>query len=630
MNSNNISRCSYLSNNMRECSHLISNTKDQLCILHAEKTGNDRINNITAFVEMIKYKLQSYRYLLLLPEDMRISKIPNNFEFPNNIGLKEFYEKMELYIDPNNPPETLPQLMDLISIYDFPEYKFPVNYDILSFALEVIKLNEDVPLIFSGLTFVNDFIFDNLDIKQELGFINCIFKRDVRISKTVFRNVVEFNSCECPQSKNKTKSNFNFLIEKVRFEKSVHFSKNKFNEFEATNLSLLKSLHFSLNTFKKDSIFSYVDFSTANTIFMKINEEDKHYLNFYLCNLDGVFFTECNMSKIIFENSNITSALFIASNWDEEKSRITNFFKELKSILLLAKKIVQRKNNDRGKGLSKIKKMHQAFQEKIQMFHLNGQGSRIVGGGERKYYSRMDGTRRDFIQYDEDCYRQLKVNMDCCKDYRIAHKFYVSELEMKLKNKRTTKRYKAFLRIYRLVSGYGNKPGRAVVVSFLIIMILSLGLVGKDYLVKDYGTFTTKNNSSNPCYNAKDSIQAVAIPLRFLSPAAIPLENICLIISFLPNKPIPDKKNGDTDKNPHKQKGNQNNTSSIGDWFSDLINITLYNITSVYNSSLCTFKIDKTKINNYQMCYILLIQYFVRPILIALIILPIKRKFQRG
>jgi len=72
----------------------------------------------------------------------------------------------------------------------------------------------------------------------------------------------------------------------------------------------------------------------------------------------------------------------------------------------------------------------------------------------------------------ETIYRNLKQNMQRTGDYSKAGKFFYREMEMKRKGAKR-KRDRAWLELYRLLAGYGERPQNTIAVSLFIISIFA-------------------------------------------------------------------------------------------------------------------------------------------------------------
>lgn len=106
--------------------------------------------------------------------------------------------------------------------------------------------------------------------------------------------------------------------------------------------------------------------------------------------------------------------------------------------------------------------------------------------------------RRTFLPQLEQLYRHVRVALEDNKDYPAANDFYIGEMEAARKQKPFLQRALFSLpAIYRILSGYGTRPGRALLVFVLLICahaILTASLVPADTSYRTAFSFPTTDN----------------------------------------------------------------------------------------------------------------------------------------
>lgn len=330
----------------------------------------------------------------------------------------------------------------------------------------------------------------------------------IEFSNTVFRgSYADFSNC-------------NFLcdllaMEECIFECQINFIKDilisefhlnvRKSLFSSNALFYFKSPHFKINSSPIIVTFENIKFSEYNTFFEDIrpskifNENDVEIIYiFRYCILNDVYFTNNYMTLFSFYKSEFDKAILTSNDWYARIERLFPFvrytrYNVLIEDLLYRKLLLSNSNN-----------------QEITLFQLH-----------------------DLRRYDEiaNMYRKLKTASDSTKDFPQAGKFYFNEFEMcrlglryevpfRLHNwliekckkivegKRIDTKHKfyVFLQrcngylktftvkpfkrlifcIYKLISGYGEKP-LWTVISFILFWAIFSGLnmlngfsVGKD------------------------------------------------------------------------------------------------------------------------------------------------------
>ncbi len=331
--------------------------------------------------------------------------------------------------------------------------------------------------------------FRNLDFKKSINFFESVFKEIVMIDHCDF-SAVDFNACQFNDHVSfinvkfrgiavLTSTNYysradfvnvNFMddfhfhgagiygdvvFKDVIFNKKVYFIENCINaSLTIKNLKIAPevSFHFLRPSFLENKeknpniLFENIHFNPFNTNFESFPSPDKNKISYAVffrdCKLKDVYFTKNNMSYFSFYKSNFDQARFISSNWRTEKDSIFSVIPyKRKNILFEDFLFINIPANLKEKS-SYFKKFH------IEDINLN----EIAG-----------------------LYRRMKTAYDLSKDYKEAGWFYFNEFEIKRKESK----FSLFYYLYKIISGYGEKPAWSLIwflfflISFSIIHLLS-------------------------------------------------------------------------------------------------------------------------------------------------------------
>ncbi len=178
---------------------------------------------------------------------------------------------------------------------------------------------------------------------------------------------------------------------------------------------------------------------------------------FRYCMLKDVFFSHNDLGIFSFFNSTFDQARFISNTWQKEKSRWSPFYKRQNILLdeVLFSRLKEMRNITKQK-----------FEKEYKLEHLESYGTISA------------------------LYRRMKTAHDNTKDYFEAGWFYYNELETKrLMLKDEIKRepffrsisarlQKGFYDLFKLFSGYGEKPLRSLVWFWLFALVVFPGIHG--------------------------------------------------------------------------------------------------------------------------------------------------------
>jgi uncharacterized protein YjbI with pentapeptide repeats len=494
----------------------------------------------------------------------------------------------------------------------------------------IIKLSSKYLLNYEGAYFPDSFDFlKNNVLEVRISFNKAMFRGRAYFNKVMFSGGAYFNEATFGGVANFGVVGFSggayfygatfsggVNFNKVIFDDVVFFSEAIFgSETNFSEATFSDEAHFERATFSREAEFIDVLF-IAGVFFDKCHP-DKGKLKF----LDTVFFSSGSF-KDISEGSNITFINCIFSSVSFLRSRIgntvfsnchfnmtaawinkkiqeindklkSNDITEYKSERLNQKSILLTQEKDKINEFKRRKKRllnknllleHRKFLEsppiKLLMRKLLLGGLKIVSYPLLHLFLYKFNFIREIVNTSieesnlmdfgevKDCYMQLKVNMDRMKDYDLANDFYNGEMEMKRLGEKWFKPKRWFLSLYKTLSGYGNAPVRAVIMFLALIWIFSFFLFFMKLGIKDLSS-QNKNQASQ---------RIVRLEPGFFR--------------------------------------------NLG----EMASLSLYNMTALSNLTRSPYE----PLNKWTFYYVSVVQYFIRPVQIALIILAIRRKVKRG
>ncbi|WP_231891907.1 MULTISPECIES: pentapeptide repeat-containing protein [Tenacibaculum] len=258
---------------------------------------------------------------------------------------------------------------------------------------------------FSESSFTEYAGFGNVKFSEEANFTSAIFSKDVVFAYSEFlgkRSVFDDVEFIGGVSFEETKFFGDVFINKAVFSKETDFNKTIFAGWTQFCFSeFLGSSEFIETSFKNHVSFGGAEFSKENEILfkgLKGDEQGVLQLDFSKVNFPkSVVFREVNLKKTSFTEADITEVKFKNCIWNEEKGRIIF---------------------DNESDVTKVKFENGFWDKQKRMFVRK---NKLPFNNESPY------------KEQENLYRELKINFENSKDWELAGKAYVSEMEMRKK-----------------------------------------------------------------------------------------------------------------------------------------------------------------------------------------------------
>ncbi|KAA3610172.1 MAG: pentapeptide repeat-containing protein [Calditrichaeota bacterium] len=323
-----------------------------------------------------------------------------------------------------------------------------VNFDSAQFykSAEFIESQFSKPALFHKVKFLHDAEFKNTTFHDEATFNQSRFSADAVFNEVKFTKEANFTNV--------------LFSGETTFEKLTIFSSVHFLRLNLTSSCIFKIISPKFTYFNSHNTvieFSHVVFNPDKTFFEDFSKRstDDNFENnvivlFRYCMLKDVFFSHNDLGMFSFFNSTFDQARFISNNWQNEKSRWSPFYKR-RNILL------DEVLYNRLKNMLPIQR--KKFEKDYKLEHLESYDSIAA------------------------LYRRMKTSLDNTKDYFEAGWFYYNELEMKRLMLLDTIHNKSFFEsiperlqyrfygLYKLFSGYGEKPLRSFIWFWLFAVL---------------------------------------------------------------------------------------------------------------------------------------------------------------
>ena len=533
------------------------------------------------------------------------------------------------------------------SCIDFEGYYFPGNTDFstYNFLASLICVNA----IFKGevqfhrTKFFGLANFSLAEFTEKTLFSWAVFREYAQFNGTTFLNDFHSFSIEFHNIASFSGANFNgkadFMLAKffdranlneIKFNSEVIFSGARFNnDTTFINTLFLNNVDFSLSTFLKALDFTDSAFFFGKVLFnnSKFSNDEAFFNNtifnckvlFHRQVLKGVRFTGCYLGSASFYGSDVRDAVFINSSWNRSflEKQIEKLNKDErieKSISVL----------DINKKPPRTKRRAILFDEKSYRF------CEKTNNDSGKNESESSNPELDPL-YLEHLYCQFKLAMDRNKMYGLANDFYYGEKLMETKRLREEHSYLkwAFLWLYRLLAGFGNRPLWAI--SWLIIILLASSFL----LIRLNGlNVENKKDAFERCSFENNVTKSAAIDKPNLktpttltkagksNESTLLNHNINNIISS--NRQTPSTQPANTSKQDNTKK--EAGYSLKDSYWSNIFYVSLWNLTASPGRKSSDYK-ENGWIASLA---VFLIQYIFRPLMVALIIISVRRKVYRG
>ena len=232
--------------------------------------------------------------------------------------------------------------------------------------------------------------------------------------------------------------------------------------------------------------------------------------------------------------------------------------------------------------------------------------------------------------YLEHLYCQFKLAMDRNKMYGLANDFYHGEKLMETKRLREEHSHLkwTFLWLYRLLAGFGNYPWRAII-SLVVILFASSFL-----LIKFNGLNAEKQKEAyERCPCERNEATTITDKQNLKTPATSTKAGKSYISTLIYNSLAPLNALNQSVKPPQtasataKVSQKKEAVYSLKDkYWCNAFYVSLWNLTASPGRRSGDFK------ENGPLAYlaIFFIQYVFRPLMVALIIISVRRKVYRG
>lgn len=468
--------------------------------------------------------------------------------------------------------------------------------------------------------FVEEAGFNFVKFRSEANFNQVRFGGEANFNQANFNGVATFQSAEFGGEASFFWTTFRGKVDFLyaMFNRDVFFRSSLFHKstsfFQTTFMNTLDfadaaflegKLDFAKAGFPAEKIFFH------NTVF---NSE----VSFYEQMLKGVRFTGCYLGSASFYGSDVRDAVFINSSWNRRflEKQIERLKKDKRikdSIEVL----------DVNKKSPRTKRRAILFDEKLYITIKKNKNNQE----EKKELSILE---LDYL-YLEHLYCQFKLAMDNNKMYSLANDFYYGEKLMETKRLWEEGSFLkwSFLKLYKLLAGFGNSPWRAIISLILILFASSFLLIWSNSLTavdakaayerchyksnKEKTITTKKYNLKTPVTLAKTEKSLFSVWIdRSLAPMKAFTQSSKLQQSAKPPIKVPLKKEA-----VYSLKDN---------YLCNAFYISLWNLTASPGRKSGDFK-EKGWIASLA---VFLIQYIFRPLMVALIIISVRRKVYRG
>lgn len=449
----------------KQCNHLkgiekIKKDGEYYCYFHAPDKNEDEIKKFWKFLFYYLKEQYENEYIenidlegFVFPEFTihTFEEIEGRLKERNYIGLlpKEIFEKRINLRD-----------AEFLENVNFSNIAFD-NGANFKFAIfnKFTKFNNS---IFNDGNNSYQVIFTNSKFKQEVEFRNCIFNSNVIFDNARFFNKTDF-----------TKSTFNktILFRDVIFKSIVIFYKTEINN----TVSFINIYFIFENRPRSYPRYVYYEYEEMTKKFYEVINENK----------TSVIFNEA-----IFNNKVLFNKIFISDIAEFVETEFNNKVKFNK--IYYAKGYKGYEGHREPTSYSRSAKVlftsaNFKFQDNISFINSDlGQWSfsytpisdvkflNITWKGDGK--PKRNHTFDEFIvtsnpdiesgiSYDivREVYRQLRLNYEKRLDYSTASDFHIGQMEMRLKDPDEKWYNKIVLRVYKLISNYGESWVRPLI-----------------------------------------------------------------------------------------------------------------------------------------------------------------------
>ena len=325
-------------------------------------------------------------------------------------------------------------------IVRFDDIHFPLNFDLDKFIVSIVSKQPLGKLIIKSCVFRNDLCISKsnpktIEIENNIG-VNCQFQ-DLYVDGIFLLRNNTFESFEIHQSKIKQ-----LTLLKTEAATSRKVKIDRFfiilSDIEALQISnqVFDTFHFAVSHFYGSFYANNIQvknflirdsFFHENVSLIEIKASQTFYLQRCICLKPDLFtISNCDLVNSGFSGTDVSKINFVDNKWKRESNK-------------------------------KIVILDQLLAEKGEPYD------------------------NDFLPYIKvsakgcaETYRQLKINYESKGNYIDAGDFHYGEMEMRrISEGSMLAKYFSIGAIYKVLSGYGEQPLRAIIVFLLSILLLA-------------------------------------------------------------------------------------------------------------------------------------------------------------
>ncbi|CAG0989347.1 hypothetical protein METP3_02547 [Methanosarcinales archaeon] len=372
---------------------------------------------------------------------------------------------------------------------------------------------------FSGLNF-NGVNFGSAEFKNGTNFKNCFFLKAAYFSKAIFEGLVNFSNtifyfgARFSKALFKNQATFSFsnfktiflcseakflgktFFRNIRFDGDVHFRETIFN-----NLLSFKGTRFNCKVYFFDTQFKRRSFFLENNFFQLVDfgkaifEGEGFFINSIFHNkvsfLKTQFLGEITFKETEFQNT----ANFNRANFAEKLFFSEVVFKEeakfdkaaFKGYAVIAGETFKNIGSFKQIFIQDKMRFENSFLHKISFLDTDLRNIDFINCDFQKYKNRLvlydeinlnsRNVKDDDYRKIEVLYRRLKQKYKDEHDEYSASNWHFSEKEMFRNGSWKRKFLPGLTNLYRISSGYGERPVRSAIVLIFLVLVISI-LVG--------------------------------------------------------------------------------------------------------------------------------------------------------
>jgi len=350
---------------------------------------------------------------------------------------------------------------------------------------------ESEQLWFTNVQFHGGFSASGMKWKSPVSFQGASFHGDADFKDAIFANEVSFNSVTFF---GKTLFSFACFSQDARFSKTIFCKPSEFAHVSFRGPvffdgAMFKRIaNFTGALFEKGGSFSHVKIDHGifeNTDLKDVTFDDVQIAN---CKWYGAKLYDVNLSWVNWRTSWKSPWRKYILREDAEASKADTICQECASLVVLNKarqcdtcgKLFVERNNDFN--CPKCKTMNTASSKKCINTNCDAEFSTKVNNN--KYPD--NSYRATLFRKAEDVYRTMKLTLMVRGDYRTAGDVYFNEMIMRRKKNYYERNLGEWLisHVYSKLCGYGERAGRVIVASSVVVFFLAFLYFFNQALVK--------------------------------------------------------------------------------------------------------------------------------------------------